>query len=67
MKIPSPDAAIWTAQIVHTAKTVERIAWQNWLTANTNANKAIFLAARSARIRAVYDWRCAKESCVVLS
>ncbi len=67
MKIPSPDATIWTAQIVHMAKTVERIAWQNWLSANTAANKAIFLAARSARMRAVYDWRCAKESWMALS
>ncbi|WP_130472923.1 hypothetical protein [Candidatus Magnetaquicoccus inordinatus] len=62
MKIITADSALWTAEIVRIAKKVEQIAWQNWLAANTAANKAIYLAARTARLRAMSDWRYAKAA-----
>ncbi|MBF0185231.1 MAG: hypothetical protein HQM06_12710 [Magnetococcales bacterium] len=61
MKISSPFRQDWSAEIAHIAKTVEQIAWQNWLAVNSPANKAIFLAARRARLRAVHDWRLALQ------
>ncbi|MBF0461427.1 MAG: hypothetical protein HQL87_08525 [Magnetococcales bacterium] len=50
-------ATVRAAEAVNAAKTAEETAWQEWLVSNTAANKATFLAARAAWLKAVRDWK----------
>ena len=53
------EASVRAAEAVNAAKTAEETAWQEWLVSNTAANKATFLAARAAWLKAVRDWKLA--------
>ena len=53
------EASVRAAEAVNAAKTAEESAWQVWLESNTVENKATFLAARAAWLKAVRDWKLA--------
>ncbi|WP_227657537.1 hypothetical protein [Candidatus Magnetaquicoccus inordinatus] len=49
--------ALRAAELVNAAKKSEELAWHNWLTAETPANKLAFLSARTAWLQAVRAWK----------
>ena len=53
------EASGRAAERVNAAKVAEGTAWQVWLESNTVENKATFLAARAAWLKAVRDWKLA--------